>query len=191
MGTVHLTSSHHRLHIHERPEVNLEERIVLDADLLMRPIYNGREPYMNPARHTTRAALQGLMDLNGFNAAVSYGVIDVGGVPYIQMPKRAWGEITLGTPDNVVLGFSHDTRRGNFAFRSVSQWLEEEFPDGYLDDDAYENFCLSWSSAEKWRRFFEARIRRRITELRSGAELLRCTAQRDIDRSNTIAAILG
>jgi hypothetical protein len=190
MGTVHLTSSHHGLYIRNNT-VDLEKRVVLDAEMLMRPIFNGEHPNTSPTQHVIRGALQGLMDLPGFNAAISYRVIERDGVPHIAIPKRVWGEVTLETSENVVLGFSHDSRYDNRPYSSLLQWLEEDEPSGELNDDEFERFCLEWSSAEKWRNFFEARIRRQLKFAWSEIKELQLKAVSLTVRADTIAVALG
>lgn len=176
MGTVHLTHSHHGLYIHPRPDVHLEERILLEPELLTRPIYNGPDQLKAPIRQVIHAALQGLMDLRDFNAAISYRVVEKDGLPHLAIPHRVWGEITLGAPDNVALGFSHDSRPGNAAYGSVLDWLEQERPEERLSNEEFAQFCMGWMSSERWRCLFEARLRRQIETLRSKARRLQSEA---------------
>ena len=191
MGTVHLTGSHHGLTIRQR-NVDLEERVLLTDELLARPILDSRRAPMGIAimDRVIRAALQGLRDLRGFNAAVSYGVVVIDSVGHIVHPRRVWGEITLGSPKDVVVGFSHDTRYENHPFVSLLQWLEEESPGGQLNDAQLARFCEKWSSAERWRMFFEARIRREVAVIREASEKLRLRATALAAHADEVAAVL-
>lgn len=190
MGTVHLTNSHHGLYIRS-DNVDLEKRVPLDEAMLERTIYNGDHPYTAPSQYVIRGALRALMDLPGFDAAISYRVVEHEGVPHIAIPKRVWAEITLGTPDNVVLGFSHDSRYENRPYASLLQWLEEDYPSFELTDNEFEQFCQDWSSVERWRKLFETRIQQKIEATRSKADALRQEAQGLDERANLIEATLG
>jgi len=180
MGIVHLTNSHHELYIHNK-EPNLGQRVVMDAELLARPILSsviGNPPLGDYGQKMVRNALRGLLEMRGFNAAVSYQVVEKEGVPYIALPKRVWGEITLGSPCNIVVGFSHDKRYDNRPFFTLVQWLEEEGPGGELSEEEFFQFVNEWHSS-RWREFFESRVRRahdalipKIFELRREADEL-------------------
>ncbi|HEY0010735.1 MAG TPA: hypothetical protein VGB97_02355 [Candidatus Paceibacterota bacterium] len=189
MGTVHLTNGHHGLYIRHN-SVDLDMRVLLDEEMLARPIYNGEHLYTAPCQHAIRGALQALMELPGFNAAVSFGVVERDGIQHIAIPRRVWGEITL-SPSNVVVGFSHDSRYENHPYSSLLQWLEEDYPSGELTDTEFEQFCLGWASPERWRRFFEHRIRMKVREIRRDASNLRQEAQALGNRSNLIESTLG
>ncbi len=154
MGTVHLTNGHHGLYI-RNGKIDLERRVLLTPELLERPIFIRGDRWGSPMQDVIRGALQGLMDLKGFNAAVSYSTIEHDGIPHITTPKRVWGEISLESPEKIALGFSHDSRYSNKPFTSLLQWLEEEYPDQQLPYEEYKQFCFGWVSAEKWREFFE------------------------------------
>lgn len=187
MGTVHLTSGHHGLYIREAKQ-DLERRVLLDAELLARPIFNGGK--LAKTDGVTRAALQALMDLRGFNAAVSYHVGLEGDGRRIVMPKRVWGEITLTAPDDVVLGFSHDTRFQNRPFYNLLEWLEDDYPDDEMSEDEFKKFCLGWSSAERWRNYFEACLRRKAELIRSEADELRDKASKMQARAKLVEVSL-
>jgi hypothetical protein len=190
MGTVHLTNGHHGLYI-SHDKVDLSSRVVLDAELLARPILNGQQPLVRPTQHVIRAALQGLMDLHGFDAAISYGVVEKEGVSHIQIPHRVWGEITLETPENVIVGFSHDTRYENSPYYNLLQWLEKKYPEDELSYEEFGRFCLEWSSTERWRKFFEARILQRAKALTSQAEHLMREVRHIVAQLKSIEATLG
>ena len=116
MGTVYLTGNHQGLFIREQ-KVDVASRVELNADLLARPILRqGGEVIRDLDASMIRGALQGLMDLAGFDAAVSCKVIEIGGVQHIALLHRVWCEITLRDPSNVVVAFTHDSRYDNFAF---------------------------------------------------------------------------
>lgn len=190
MGTVHLTNGHHGLYI-RNSETDFEKRVLLDSEMLSRPIYNGSTVVQESTTSLIRGALQGLMDLTGFNAAVSYCVVKQEGVPHLMIPHRIWGEITLDNPKDVVLAFSHDSRRDNYPYSALIQWLEEEYPDRHMSSDEYNQFCSIWSSPEKWRQVFENRIRREIDTIRSKSDSLLKEAESVNERANVIETALG
>jgi hypothetical protein len=194
MGTVHLTNGHHGLYIRgNQTDVVARPRITLDRELMARPILNREdEPYLSPVHDVVRAALWGLMELSGFDAAVSFRVVEKTDGFHIALPHRVWGEITLGTPDNVIVGFSHDTRYENKPFgRNLLEWLEDGYTAGESSMEEYERFCLRWSYSEKWLTFFEGRIRREVDIIRSRAEKLRAEAQVMSDRAAEIETVFG
>lgn len=162
MGTVHLTSGHHGLYFHGG-DTDFPRRVQLHYSLLARPIYNSggrtKAEISGGTAQVIRAALQGLMDLDGYDAAVSYHVVLEGGVPHIALPHRVWGEITRGSPKNVVVKFSHDSRYQNRPFFTQLEWLEEECPPNVreMEEVEYQQLCDRWP-AERWRAFFERRI---------------------------------
>jgi len=191
MGTVHLTNGHHGLCIREK-EIDLSRRVLLTPELLARPIVTfGRSPRLlnEINQKTIRNALQGLMDLRGFNAAVSHDALEVNGVLHIASPHREWGEITLGTPENVIVGFSHDSRHHNKPFYNILEWLEEDYPNGKLSDEEFAQFVESWTN-ERWRNFFEGRIWSAIDKMRSEAAELRNQAGNLTLRAETAVAVL-
>lgn len=191
MGTVHLTRGHHHLYIRDQ-EISFSNRVLLSSELLARPIM-GVGP-VAPLKETTqnmiRAALQALMDLPKFNAAVSYGLVEKGGI-HIIVPSREWGEITLGFPYNVVVGFSHDTRHQNLPFRKIWQWLEEEGPAYELSEEEFARFAEGWSSPARWRNFFENRIRREAEALKEQAHSHRKKADGMMAQVGAIQAALA
>ena len=191
MGTVHLTNGHHGLYI-RNAAIDPSRRVILDNELLARPLLIKKgHALVDSYCGLIRGALRGLMDLTGFDAAVSFHVIDVGGVPHIMFPHREWGEITYGSPSNVIVAFSHDTRCENSPFRHVSQWLEEQGPhEGFVQDD-WERLNRDWSSAERWRGFFERRIQRAIQSWRSEAAVLRHKADALSARVDEILSTLN
>ena len=190
MGTVHLTNGHHGLYIRSE-KIDLERRVILTREMLERPIFIRGDRWGSPMQDVIRGALQGLMDLKGFNAAVSYGTIEHDGIPHITTPKRVWGEISLESPEKIALGFSHDSRYSNHPFNTLLQWLEEEYPDQQLPYEEYKQFCFGWVSPEKWREFFERRIQKKVETMRSKANALRHEAQGMTERANSIEAMLG
>ena len=177
MGTVHLTHGHHGLFCSEN-DIDLEKRLLLTRDMLGMPIYvqEGSLATIRDSRaKMIWAALEGLMLLEGFDAAVAfdYGTKDE---LYFMLPCRMWGEITLGEPNNLVVVFSHDTREANAPFRSLYQWLEAHCPDNVQDDDEFFAFEAQWHDPEKWHQIYRSRIERRIGELRGLAEEHRAKA---------------
>ncbi len=168
MGTVHLTNGHHGLKI-RTPETDPAQRILLTREILKRSFvsYDGQLVGPHPYYNVVRGALQALMDLPGFDAAVSHHTILVKNQQHIYLPDREWGEITLGTPDNVVLGFSHDSRESNSPFDSLSEWLEEKGPGNKPSKAQLDRFYTEWSSPEKWLAFFKERLQRTVDELES------------------------
>jgi hypothetical protein len=131
------------------------------------------------------------MELRRFNAAVSYHAQQSADGFHIAQPHRVWGEITLTSPEDVVAGFSHDSRRENHAFYHLLQWLEEEYPEGQLSDEEFAQFCQHWSLPRRWRAHFKARIRREVEAVHAkGAEILR-TWQVSIARARVIERALG
>ncbi|MEM9336836.1 MAG: hypothetical protein AAGA35_03205 [Patescibacteria group bacterium] len=171
MGTVHLTHGHHGLFCRKN-DIDLEKRLLLTSDMVGMPIYvqEGSPKTIRDSRaKMVWAALEGLMLLEGFDAAVAfdYGTKDE---LYFMLPYRMWGEITLGEPDNLVVVFSHDTREANSPFRSLYQWLEEHCPDDVEDDEVFFAFEAQWRDPEKWHQFYRSRIERRIGGLRGSAE---------------------
>ncbi|MDB5245598.1 MAG: hypothetical protein JWN90_703 [Parcubacteria group bacterium] len=189
MGIVHLTQGHHGLHI-RNSKTDLSKRILLTSELLARPILAGCEllPVSPLEQGMIRCALQGLMDLSSFDAAVSYIVTQKGGIPHLAFPKRQWAEITLGSPDNVVAKFSHDSRMDNYPFYHLLDWLEEEYPDPELCPDDFAEFAHGWFSPPRWRDFFESRLRRQVEMNRASAESLRLGAEKVTLRANAIEA---
>jgi hypothetical protein len=125
MGTVHLTQSHHGLHIRVA-DASKCKRVLLTPQLLARPIFNGRSALEGPGRHAIKGALQGLMRLPNFNTAISFSVVNIDGVEHISLPYRVWGEISLGPSTNIILGFSHDTRDERRDFFDLLDWLEND-----------------------------------------------------------------
>lgn len=191
MGTVHLAHGHNNLYARARAnQVDLSKRVLLDAELLARPICNNGCPMTSETPKVMRAALQALMDLRGFDAAVSYGVCELRGVPHIALPHRVWGEITLGSPENVIAAFTHDTRRDNSPFFVQLQWLEGEYPAGELSGEGYADFCEEWSSSLRWKKLFLDRIRREMLILRSKADALYWEAQQTARRVGDINVAL-
>ncbi|MCB9818949.1 hypothetical protein H6788_02090 [Candidatus Nomurabacteria bacterium] len=190
MGTVHLTNGHHGLYI-SNDKIDLKQRVLLTQAMLERPIFIRGERWGSPMQDVIRGALQGLMDLKGFNAAVSYLTVEHDGVLHISTPKRVWCEISLETPWEIALGFSHDSRYRNHPFTTLLQWLEEEYPAGELPYNEFKQFCFGWVSPEKWREFFEHRIQKKVETMRSKANTLRHEAQGMTERANSIEAILG
>ncbi|MEX0913049.1 MAG: hypothetical protein WDZ56_00805 [Candidatus Paceibacterota bacterium] len=190
MGTVHLTGSHHGLYLTNN-KVDLKQRVLLTPEMLVRPIYNGDHPNTSQTQHVIRGALQGLMDLSGFNAAISYRAVERDGVPHLATPKRVWGEITLETPRDIVLGFSHDSRYLNHPYSSLLQWLEEDYPSGALTSNEFAEFCLGWASPERWRQLFEDRIQQKVETVRSKVDALRQETQSMAKRADAIEAVLG
>jgi hypothetical protein len=193
MGTVHLTNGHHGLYIREpQTETSLSRRIALTPEILARPIVGWQgDPIKSEAQGMIRAALQALMDMPGFNAAVSFCAKDVGGVLHLMLPHREWGEITLGTPDNVVVGFSHDTRVYNAPFYRLLQWLEEDYPGGELSEEDFAQFAKKWSSVEQWTLFFEARICRNIMSMSNEAQDLQRKASDIVTKITAIETALN
>ena len=190
MGTVHLTNGHHELYIRDK-SANFERRVLLTPEMLNRPIFNGIKPSTSPSTDVIRGALQGLLDLPGFNAAVSYRVVERDGVHHIAMPKRVWGEITLTTPQDVVVGFSHDSGYDNRPYSSLLDWLEDEFPNTELSNAEFERFCQKWSSAARWRDFFKYRIRGECLEMLLKSDRLKNEGQAIEERATTIEGMLG
>ncbi|MDB5190351.1 MAG: hypothetical protein JWN49_677 [Parcubacteria group bacterium] len=191
MATVHLTQGHHGLYI-RHSDTDLRKRIVLTSELLARPILG---PNLLPApgviQGVIRCALQALLDLPTFDAAVSYVVAQKEGVPHLALPYREWGEITFGSPETVIVGFSHDSREPGLAFQGVLEWLEEKFPNRNLGEEEFTKFARGWVSAARWRNFFEARIHRQIEVDRTKAEALRLAAEKLILRASEVEAVLG
>ncbi len=189
MGTVHLTRGHHGLYCW-KSTVDRDKWTVLEQAMLSRPVCYLSQDYNTPAVPVIRAALRALLDLPGFDAAVSYNVIERDQKPHIALPHRVWGEISLGSPENVVLSFSHDSRFENRPFSSQLHWLEE-MPLYELSDEDYKAFCQQWSSTERWLTFFQMRIQRQIDMMHAKAETLRHEAQGVIDRAHAIEVALG
>ncbi|CAN5730242.1 hypothetical protein BH11PAT2_BH11PAT2_06920 [soil metagenome] len=190
MGTVHLTQGHHGLYIRS-PGTDPNMRILLTPELLARPIYNQVGKIANELTHgVVRGALQALLDLPNFDAAVSFCVVKRDDVPHIVLPHREWSEITFASPENVVVKFSHDSRKDNRAFYHLLEWLEEEYPDGELSEEDFDQFVRAWSSVSRWRSFFESRIRRQIECERSESESLRAKAEDIAVRARTLEAAL-
>ena len=185
MGTVQLTRDHHNL----REQQNMERWVLLTPELLARPIVvSAGKPIPKLHQGMARGALQGLLDLQGFNAAVSYGVTDDG--RNITVPNRVWGTISAGTPGGTVANFSHDSRHKNRPFRILIQWLEEHCLGKDETSQAYNRFLTEWSSSEKWRLLFESRIRRNLGPLRARADSMRIQADELESRVTAIEAAL-
>lgn len=193
MGTVHLTNGHHGLCIRgEVRDSDLETRILLNDELLERPVIHTRGlPLDQQNQNVTRSALRGLMELNGFNAAVSYAVVTYDGALHIASPHRVWGEITLAGPREVIVPFSHDSRFENRPFTLQLEWLEGEYPAGTLSESDFARFCRSWSSSEKWTQLFQDRIRRVMDAKRNEALYLRNEADAVMREAKAIKEALG
>lgn len=188
MGTVHLTNGHHGLFCHGT-DIALESRVLLDEAMLSRPILYLSQPYMSPRAPVIQAALRGLLDLRGFDAAVAYRVVEIDGVSHIALPHREWAEISLEKPQNVILTFSHDSRFNNRPYASVHHWLEKAPP--HLGDAEFEQFCLEWSSPEKWLQFFQDRLLQEVNKTRWEADKLRADAANADTRATLIESALG
>jgi len=187
MGTAHLTNGHHGL-----DPKNLDKWVSLTSGLLARPIfYSNGKLVQELHQGMIRGALQGLLELEGFNAAVSYGVTD--DKLHIEVPHRVWGKVFIGTPDNKneVVRFTHDSRHDNYPFHILAQWLEEHCPDQDITDEARDRFVREWSSSQKWRLFFESRIRRSLEPLRVNAKSLHAEADELESMVRAIETALG
>jgi hypothetical protein len=188
MGTVHLTQSHHGLHIRVA-DASKCKRVLLTPQLLARPIFNGRSALEGPGRHAIKGALQGLMRLPNFNTAISFSVVNIDGVEHISLPYRVWGEISLGPSTNIILGFSHDTRDERRDFFDLLDWLENDTLVD-LDSKQFERFCLTWSSGDKWLEFFQARIQKKVAAMRAEIEGLRNVADSIAVKADSIEGAL-
>lgn len=173
MGTVYLTKGHHGLFI-RNPKADLSTRVVLTKELLARPILNvDLTQVQDHYQGMIRAALRALQKLP-FDAAVSYSLKKKDGVEHVAFPHREWGEIYHGT--KVIVGFSHDTRQYNAPFRRIWQWTEDSILDKDSTDVEFEDFCLAWSSSERWLDYFKKRIWEKIQSLRDEAYKLESEA---------------
>lgn len=192
MGTVHLTQGHHGLFCSE-DQKSLDRRILLTDDMIDLPI-SGKQSKLEPIRESwasmTRAALRGLQKLKHFDAAVSITLIADEDEPYLLMPHRTWGEISQGEPDNLVVTFSHDTRKDNAPFKSLYQWLEELVPEGDALDEAFFAFEREWSDPEKWHQFYRKRISQKIDRLQTLAAEARARATDFDSRARSITTAL-
>ncbi len=133
--------------------------------------------------------LRGLLDLEGFNSAVSLHYVEEG-KPYLRLPHRMWGEISLGLPYNLVATFSHDSRESNEPFVSLYQWLEELcLPD--LNVEAFHAFEVEWSDATKWHEFFKMKLLQKVDKLQEAARASRQQVKGYTARAASIMAALN
>ncbi len=193
MGTVHCTQGHHGLYCgSDKPD--LSQRVLLSPELIDAPIMSsGSDMKLARASRASmiRGALRGLQMLKGFDAAVSLITkVDKNVGPYLLIPHRMWGEISLGDPANVVVTFSHDSRYANEPFVAIYQWLEELSPDARVADEVFCAFEREWSSPQKWHAFFESRIRRHVANLRGLAGTHRQKAEHFESTTAGIEAVL-
>lgn len=191
MGTVHLTQGHHRLYCSE-DQKSLDERILLTDDVIDLPISripDRLEPIRGSRAAMIRAALRGLQKLKHFDAAISIIYIADEKEPYLSIPKRTWGEISLGKPHHLVVSFSHDTRFDNVPFVQIYQWLEDLVPTTADLDEDFFAFEREWSDPEKWYQFYRKRISREVDRLQGLASQARqsATSYDSAARSITIA----
>ncbi len=185
MGTVHLTNGHHGL-ICRNKDCHLDRRHVLTEQMLDLQIMLSRDNILRSERGSiVRAALHALLNLKGFDSAISLGYSD-SPKPSLIIPKRVWGEIThIGKPRKLVVIFSHDSRKGNAPFYSLEQWLEDNQPKDSTDTE-YSKFEKLWSDASMWDMFFKSRITLEVEKLRSNAEELHEKAMRLADEASVV-----
>ncbi len=174
MGTVHFTQGHHGLYSADgNPDIN--RWFLFTEDLTNIAVVRDRNgtTVRDSYSKMIRAALRALRSLGDFNAAVSliYDQTEVG--ERLLIPHRTWGEISFGSPSNVIVRFSHDSRKVNEPFVSLYQWLEDLCPPRGVDDETFFEFEDKWSDPLKWKHFFMGRIKKKISKMRSDANKLR------------------
>ncbi len=186
MGTVHLTSGHHGLFIRE-PNADLSRRVKLDPTWLERPILlPGGSPAPEVYQKFAKAALRALLALP-VDAAISYGLAGLEN-PCLQEPKRVWGELTLGDPKNVIVAFSHDTRKANVPYTHLANWTEGPF-DHPMPEEILEGVMGGWNQV-KWKSFFLRRLKSAEDKLREKAMTMQTEAGALQRRANKIGSLL-
>ncbi len=171
MGTVHFTQGHHGL-FSTGGQPDTTRWVLLTEELLNVPIARNLEVRQSHA-NMIRASLLALQSLGEFNAAVSMITCVDEGKMHLIIPHRTWGEISFGSPSNVMVRFSHDSREANEPFVSIYQWLEDLCPPRGVDDETFFEFEDKWSDPLKWKHFFMGRIKKKISKMRSDANKLR------------------
>lgn len=67
----------------------------------------------------------------------------------ITLSGWEWCEIRFASTGELIMSFTHDTRKNNVPFCRLSEWLEEDWEQKSLAFNLEE-----WSTVEKWKAFF-------------------------------------
>jgi hypothetical protein len=136
---------------------------------------------------TYKDAFNAMLSLSKFSFVVSME-INVDAKKMI-LPKRVWGRVCLGDFEICVLQFSHDTRVGNLAFRSLLDWPEKtNIPSlkTYEGVDVEFQKIINWSSVENWETFFRERISKVANNLMADSHVKMKEAKENINKAQVI-----